>query len=86
MNPPLRNRRGLERRMRNAHLGSFKPLADFQWDWPQEIDRGLVTELMQLQFVRDAHNLVLLGTNGVGKTTIAKNIVHQAVLKGHSAL
>jgi len=81
-----RNRRGLERRMRNAHLGRFKPLADFEWDWPEEIDQGLITDLMQLQFVHDAHNLVLLGTNGVGKTTIAKNIVHQAVLKGHSAL
>jgi len=81
-----RNRRGLERRIRNAHLGRFKPLADFEWDWPEEIDKSLITDLMQLQFVRDAHNLVLLGTNGVGKTTIAKNIVHQAVLKGHSAL
>ncbi len=27
---------------------------------------------------------MLLGPNGVGKTTIAKNIAHQAILAGHT--
>ena len=27
--------RSLERRLRDAHLGHFKPLADFDWDWPK---------------------------------------------------
>jgi hypothetical protein len=29
-----RKRRGLERRLGAAHLGRFKPLADFDWGWP----------------------------------------------------
>jgi hypothetical protein len=29
-----RSRRSLERRLREAHIGRFKPLADFDWAWP----------------------------------------------------
>jgi hypothetical protein len=29
-----RARRSLERRLRAAHIGRFKPLADFDWTWP----------------------------------------------------
>ncbi len=81
-----RSRRGLERRLRNAHLGRFKPLADFDWQWPKQLDRSLIAGLMQLDFIADKNNAVLLGSNGVGKTMIAKNLAHQAVLKGHSVL
>ncbi|HEX6704721.1 MAG TPA: AAA family ATPase, partial [Albitalea sp.] len=35
----LRSQRSLERRVRAAHLGQFKPIADFDWDWPEQIDR-----------------------------------------------
>ena len=34
-----RARRGLERRLTGAHLGRFKPLADFDWHWPSQCDR-----------------------------------------------
>ena len=81
-----RARRGLERRLSNAHLGRFKPLADFDWHWPTQCDRSAIEELMGLRFILDAANVVLLGPNGVGKTMIARNIAHQAVLAGHSVL
>jgi len=81
-----RSRRSLERRLREAHIGRFKPLADFDWAWPQQIDRGAVEELMTLDFLKDASNVVLVGPNGVGKTMCACNIGYQAVLAGHTAL
>ena len=37
-----RARRGLERRTRLARLEKFKPMADFDWNWPTAIDRPLV--------------------------------------------
>ena len=56
-----RGRRSLERRLRAAHIGRFKPLADFDWAWPRSIERGAVEELMTLDFLNDASNVVLVG-------------------------
>ncbi len=79
-----RARRGLQRRLQGAHLGRFKPLADFDWNWPSQCDRPAIEELMRLSFLDEAANGVLLGPNGVGKSTIARNIAYQAVLAGHT--
>ena len=79
-----RARRGLQRRLKGAHLGRFKPLADFDWKWPSQCDRQGVEDLMSLGFVEETANAVLVGPNGVGKSTIARNIAHQAVLAGHT--
>jgi DNA replication protein DnaC len=69
-----RARRSLERRLQGAHLGRFKPLCDFDWNWPTAIDRGTFEALMTLDFLGDATNAVLVGPNGVGKSTLARNL------------
>lgn len=81
-----RGRRSLERRLREAHIGRFKPLADFDWSWPKQCDRAAIEELMRLEFMADATNVVFAGPNGVGKSMCAANIAHQAVLSGHTVL
>jgi len=81
-----RARRSLERRLGSAHIGRFKPLADFDWNWPEQIDRLAITELMGLAFLKTATNAILVGSSGLGKSTIAQNIAHQAVLNGHTVL
>ena len=81
-----RARRSLERRLGSAHLGRFRPLADFDWDWPKRCDREAIEELMGLAFLQETANAILVGPNGVGKSTIARNIAHQAVLAGHTVL
>ena len=78
--------RSLDRRLRRSRIGSFKPLTDFDWDWPAKIERQLIESALGLDFVRDGRNLILLGSNGLGKTMIARNIAHQAVLAGRSVL
>jgi len=79
-----RSRRSLERRLKRARLGSFKPMADFDWSWPRKIDRAQVEDLFRLNWVSSATNVVLVGANGVGKTMIARNLAHQAILAGHT--
>jgi DNA replication protein DnaC len=81
-----RAQRSLERRLSSAHIGRFKPLADFDWDWPEQCDRLAITELMGLEFLNTAANAILVGASGLGKSMIAQNITHQAVLNGHTAL
>ena len=81
-----RARRSLERRLRSAHIGRFKPLADFDWDWPTHCDRAALQELMTLSFMTDATNVVLVGPSGVGKSMLASNLGHQALIEGRTVL
>jgi len=81
-----RARRSLERRLRAAHIGRFKTLADFDWDWPTHCDRAAVQELMTLSFMQEATNVVIAGPNGVGKSMLACNLAHQALIEGHTVL
>jgi DNA replication protein DnaC len=81
-----RAQRSLERRVRRARLGRFKPIVDFDWAWPKRLDREAVEDLFSLSFLDDAANVVLVGPNGVGKTTIAANLAHRALMKGKSVL
>jgi DNA replication protein DnaC len=80
-----RQRRSLQRRVHFARLGSFKPLCDFDWHWPKKIDRAGVEELSSLEFLTEPANVVLIGPNSTGKTTIAKNLAHLALLGGYTA-
>jgi len=81
-----RKKRGLERRLRSAKIGKFKSLVDFDWQWPDNIDQQSIAALMQLDFINDATNIIFLGSNGVGKSTIAQNLAYQAALQGHNVL
>lgn len=81
-----RARRSVERRTRRSKLGRFKTMADFDWDWPTRISADAIHAALDLDFMKNDHNVVLVGAQGLGKTMIAKNIVHNAVLAGHSAL
>jgi len=81
-----RSRRSLERRLLRSRIGSFKPMTDFDWNWPKKIDRSLIERALALDFLREGRNLVLIGSNGVGKTMIAKNVAHAAVQAGFSVV
>lgn len=81
-----RSRRSLERRLRLSGIKRFKPMADFDWSWPTKIERDVIERALTLDFIAEARNLVLVGRNGLGKTMIAQNICHAAVLAGHSVL
>jgi len=80
-----RARRGLERRISRSRVGRFKALADYDWDWPESIDRAHIEELFDLDWVTSARNVVMVGPNGIGKTMFARNLAHAAVLAGHTA-
>ena len=78
-----RARHSLEQRHKRARVGTFKSIADFDGAFPKDIDRARVTRALQLHFIREGLNIVILGNHGVGKTMLAKNISHNAVLAGH---
>lgn len=80
-----RLRHRVERRLRDARLGRFKPMVDWEWDWPKTIHRPTVERVLSLDFLAQRENVIVVASHGLGKTMIAKNLVHEAILAGHSA-
>ena len=81
-----RARRSLERRLSRSRIGRFKPMADFDWAWPKRIDRDAIDAALRLEFLAEAHNVVLVAPQGLGKTMIVQNVANAAVQAGHSVL
>jgi DNA replication protein DnaC len=79
-----RLRHRVERRLRDARLGRFKPMADWEWEWPKAI-HPTIERVLTLDFLAQCENVIVVAPHGLGKTTIAKNLVHEAILAGHSA-
>jgi DNA replication protein DnaC len=81
-------KRSTESRMKmsKVYARKWRPMADFDWNWPKKIDRKAVEKLFDLNFLEDAANVILMGPSSIGKSMIARNLVHHAVMKGHQAL
>lgn len=61
-------------------------MRDFDWTWPKRCDRGAAEALMSLDFLREAANVVPIGPNRVGKSMLAQNLAHQALIRGATVL
>jgi len=81
-----KGRRSIETRLKEAKLGRFKRMHEFDWSWPKKAERSKVEALLKGDFVTAKRNLILAGAQGLGKTMIAKNIGHEAVMRGKSVL
>lgn len=81
-----RARRSMERRRARAKLGRFGAMGDFDWAWPTRIAKPAVESALKLDFLKEQRNLVIVAPQGLGKTMIAQNIAHQAVVEGHTTL
>jgi len=79
-------RRLIDARLRAAKLGRFSPLSDFNWNWPKKIPRQTIDQLFTLSFIDEPANVILIGTSGLGKSMIAKNLGYQAALSGRSVM
>lgn len=81
-----RYQRGIETRLRQSRFPWVKTLEQFDFDFQPSLDRRQVRELSGLSFVERAHNVVILGPPGVGKTHLAVALGVKAVEAGYSVL
>jgi DNA replication protein DnaC len=79
-------RRSTEARLTAAKLGHFAPISSFDWSWPKKIPRETIERLFKLDFLDEPANVIFVGTAGLGKTMIAKNLGYQAAIAGKSVL
>jgi len=51
-----------------------------------QIERDIIERALTLDLLGETRNLILVGRNSLGKTMIAQNIAHAAVLSGDTVL
>jgi len=81
-----RYQRGIEARLGQARFPWLKTLDQFDFDFQPSLDRRQVRELAGMSFAERAHNVILLGPPGVGKTHLAIALGVKAVEAGYSVL
>jgi DNA replication protein DnaC len=62
--------RSINYQMHAARFPVHRDLAGFDFE-QSKVDRGLITELADLSFTEQAHNVVFIGGTGTGKTHLA---------------
>ena len=73
-------------RLKAAKVGRVKPMTDFDWDWPSELDQGSLKHVLSPEFYEQMKNVIIIGPEGLGKTMIAKNLVVNAIDQGYKAM
>src|SRR6201998_3410797 len=78
-----RNRRAVERRIRQAKFPVVKSLDSFEFLAIPSLNKTLVLELARCDFLTRRENVLLLGNSGTGKTHIALALGLAACQRGH---
>jgi DNA replication protein DnaC len=81
-----RYQKGIEVRLKQARFPWLKTLEQFDFEFQPSLDRRQMRELSGMSFVERAHNVILLGPPGVGKTHLAIGLGMKAVEAGYSVL
>ena len=78
----VRRDRQIARRTKAAAFRDLKSLGDFDFEFNTSINRKQVFNLAAGDFVRKAHDAILLGPPGVGKSHLAQSIGRQLIRDG----
>jgi DNA replication protein DnaC len=79
-----RDRQAVDRRARETNLDPTMVLEAWDDSTAVAFDRALWAELCSLRFLDQAHNLMILGPVGVGKTFLANALGHAAIRRKYS--
>lgn len=69
--------------LKRSQLFPLTTLDAYDFDYPERIDRDLVTRAATLDFIRERSNVVFVGPSGVGKTHLANALGQLACLRGY---
>src|SRR5579863_9378978 len=78
-----RERRAIERRIRQAKFEVVKTLDSFKFPAIPSLNKALVLELARSEFIERKENVLALGNSGAGKTHIALALGLAACQKGY---
>lgn len=75
--------RAVKARIKRAKIPELWSLDSFPWDQQPGVDKRVIRELAELDFIRTGTNLVFRGGTGVGKTGLATGLLLQAIKDGY---
>lgn len=78
----VRFERGVQKRLHQARFPYIRTLEQFDFNFQPSIDKKVVIELGNLQFIEERSNVLILGPPGVGKTHIAVSLGVRACAAG----
>jgi len=77
--------RRMKRLLQNARLKINACVEDIDYRTPRGLDKSLILTLAACEWIRNAHNLIITGPTGVGKTYLACALGNRACRRGYSA-
>lgn len=80
-----RETRRLQTRLRKAQLKHDACAEDIDYQTPRGLDKALLVTLLQSQWIKSHHNVLIVGPCGTGKTFLACALGHKACLSGYHA-
>ena len=81
-----RDNRRLKTRLTKARLKQQACVEDIDYGSNRGLDKSQMLQLSSCQWIKEAHNLLVCGPTGVGKTFIACALAQKACREGHSAV
>jgi DNA replication protein DnaC len=81
-----REDRRLTTRLRQAKLKQNACIEDIDFKQPRGLDKSLILDLAQCQWIRKHLNLLITGSTGVGKTWVACALAQKACREGFTSL
>jgi DNA replication protein DnaC len=81
-----RSQTRLKLKLAESGLDASKTLGQFDFSAIPQLNRSLVLELSTCAFIAKAHNLLVCGPTGTGKSHLVNAIGFEALKRGHSVL
>jgi DNA replication protein DnaC len=81
-----RQQRLVKTRILQAGFPTLKTIDAFDFAFPKTINKTQILNLLDLTFVNQKNNVILMGPPGTGKTHLALALGHQACLQGIKTL
>jgi len=80
-----KRQRTIANRIKQAGLSEQWTLETFPFKLQKGIDKKQIYEFAELDFIRQAENIVMIGSTGVGKTGLSEAILLKAIYGGYTA-